>query len=843
MKPFHTIAVPHKDILEGRLTMDIFAADLWEVFNKRGPDEYKDKEIFFNKTYLTDGLKNLLSCVERRLKQGTGDPVIQLQTPFGGGKTHALIAMFHKADEWGAKKAVIVGTALNPKDTLWGILEKQLKGKIEKFSDNITPGKEAIKRFLSEYQPLLILMDEVLEYATKSAGVKVGASNLASQTIAFMQELTEVVSTLKNTCLVITLPSSIIEHYDQSAERLFQQLQKVAGRMEKIYTPVQEYEITKIIRRRLFAQVKENEAKQVVSKFIDYAEKEQILPSGIEVSEYRKRFLDSYPFLPEVIEVLYHRWGSFPTFQRTRGVLRLLSLVIYSLKDSNLPYISLADFDLSNQEIRQELLKHIGQEFNSIISADITDKTSGAKKVDLGLGDAYKGLNLGTRTSTTIFMYSFSGGVERGATIGEIKRTATVLDIPSSIVAESIENLRNKLFYLQTSQDKYFFSNQPNLNRILLTKTENIKDREVIDLEKEILKENVEGRFFKVFVWEENSANIPDSEDLKLLILNREDKNLMKEILETKGKNPRVNKNTLIFLCPQETEKIQFINVLKRKLAYEAIEKDKTLKLSDEQKKEVAKEMKKLDESITELLYRCYRKIHLPAKEGLKDIDLGIPTYGEEKPLDEQIYEKLRAEGEILEKIAPLVIKEKYLKDKDYVLTEKLYKSAFTTPGEPRVLNKKIWEEAISEGVEKGLFGLGELKENEPICRYFKEKPTLSFSSNEVVIKEEVCIKQLKKEEEKGKEEPVEVTGQDEETTTVKEPPIIEQEDIKNKVHLKFKIPKGKVSGIMGIMNYLQTKFQNLEIELTATEGQISDQDYEDKIKEALRQLEVELEE
>ena len=478
MKPFHTITVPHKDILEGRLTMDIFAADLWEVFNKRGPDEYKDKDTFFAKTYLTDGLKNLLSCVERRLKQGAGDPVVQLQTPFGGGKTHALIAMFHKADEWGAKKAVIVGTALNPKDTLWGILEKQLKGKIEEFSDNITPGKEAIKRFLSEYQPLLILMDEVLEYATKSAGVKVGASNLASQTIAFMQELTEVVSTLKNTCLVITLPSSIIEHYDQSAERLFQQLQKVAGRMEKIYTPVQEYEITKIIRRRLFAQVKENEAKQVVSKFIDYAEKEQILPSGIEVSEYRKRFLDSYPFLPEVIEVLYHRWGSFPTFQRTRGVLRLLSLVIYSLKDSNLPYISLADFDLSNQEIRQELLKHIGQEFNSIISADITDKTSGAKKVDSGLGDAYKGLNLGTRTSTTIFMYSFSGGVERGATIGEIKRTATVLDIPSSIVAESIENLRNKLFYLQTSQDKYFFSNQPNLNRILLTKTENIKDRE-----------------------------------------------------------------------------------------------------------------------------------------------------------------------------------------------------------------------------------------------------------------------------------------------------------------------------------------------------------------------------
>jgi hypothetical protein len=368
---------------------------------------------------------------------------------------------------------------------------------------------------------------------------------------------------------------------------------------------------------------------------------------------------------------------------------------------------------------------------------------------------------------------------------------------------------------------------------------ENVKDKELINLEKEILKENIGGSLFKVFVWEENSANIQDSEDLKLLIFNKEDKDLMKRILDTKGKTPRVNRNTLIFLCPQETEKIQFINALRCKLAYEAIEKDKTLKLSEEQRKEIIKEMKKLDESITELLYRCYRKVYLPAREGLKDIDLGIPTYGEEKPLDRQVYEKLRSEGEILEKIAPLVIKEKYLKDRDYVSTEKLYKSAFTTPGEPRVLNKDIWEEAISEGVEKGLFGLGELKEDNPICRYFKEKPTISFSQNEVIIKEEICIKQQKQEEIR---ESVGIEVQSQPLTTeIKEPTaVIEQGKMKDKVYLKFKIPRGKVSQIMGIMNYLQTKFQNLEIELIATEGQISDQDYEDKIKEAFRQLGIE---
>ena len=167
MESFHTIAIPHKDILQGRLTMDVFAADLWEVHKNRGPDEYKDADTFFFKTYLTEGLNNLLSVIQRRLSGKGGDPILQIQTPFGGGKTHALIAMYHKAKEWGAKRVAIVGTGLSVKDTLWGILEKQLTGKIEKLSGNVVPGKEAIRELLVLNKPVLILMDEVLEYATK----------------------------------------------------------------------------------------------------------------------------------------------------------------------------------------------------------------------------------------------------------------------------------------------------------------------------------------------------------------------------------------------------------------------------------------------------------------------------------------------------------------------------------------------------------------------------------------------------------------------------------------------------------------------------------------------------
>jgi len=117
-------------------------------------------------------------------------------------------------------------------------VEEQLTGKVDKFKGNTSPGKEDIRALLEKNQPLLILMDEVLEYVTKAAGIKVGDTTLAAQTIAFMQEFTEAVSTLEKSCIIITLPSSYVEHYDESAENLFQKLQKVTGRLEKVYTPV-----------------------------------------------------------------------------------------------------------------------------------------------------------------------------------------------------------------------------------------------------------------------------------------------------------------------------------------------------------------------------------------------------------------------------------------------------------------------------------------------------------------------------------------------------------------------------------------------------------------------------
>lgn len=600
MSSFHTIAVPHRDILEGQLTMDVFAADLWEVYKGRGLDEYKDAGQFFKKTYETEGLKSLFTVVEKRLKGIGGDPVIQIQTPFGGGKTHALISLYHKANEWGASKVVIVGTAIGTPTTFWGMLEEQLTGKVGKFVDPVPPGRDALTQLLLEHQPVLILMDEILEYTTKAAGVKVGDTTLAAQTIAFMQELTEAAKTLEKVALVLTLPSSSIEHYDEQAERLFEQLQKVTARVERIYTPVQEQEITKIIRQRLFSHIDFTRMQDIIGEYMDYAKTESLLPAGVEPSEYKKQFESSYPFMPEVVEVLYKRWGSFPNFQRTRGIRRLLSLVIASLKADTVPYLGLADFKLGNQEIRWELLKHIGQNFDSIIAADIVGEGSGAAKVDATLGDAFRGLKLGTRTSTVIFMYSFSGGVEKGASLAEIKRSATTIGNPSSVVAEALEQLRERLFYLDQWGGKSYFTSQITPTRVLHMKMENVEKREVDQMENEVLKRTLSGKPLKTFVWPRESAEIPDYTDLKLIITKSLDDDFMRQVVEMKGGSPRVNRNTLFFLAPLASEQNTFHGAVKKLIAYRMMNDDHTLMFSNEQKKEINGGIRKCEDNFND---------------------------------------------------------------------------------------------------------------------------------------------------------------------------------------------------------------------------------------------------
>ncbi len=846
--------------------MDIFAADLWEVFKDRAPDEYQDSTIFFRKTYETKGLINLLDITEKRIKGEGGDPIIQLQTPFGGGKTHSLIALYHKAKLWKAKTVVIDGTSLDPREiTIWEEMENQLTGNIETLKGRTSPGRDKLRRLFYSHQPLIIMLDEILEYTTKASSIKVGDSNLASQVLAFVQELTGTIKTLDKSFLILTLPSSVIEHYDENAERLFQQLQNITGRMERVYTPVYDEEISSIIRKRLFGSIKEEEARKVIEEFLDYAEREGIFPEGVEKSSYRERFIKSYPFQPEVVDVLYKRWGSYPTFQRTRGVLRLLSLVVYSLKDTQRPYIRLADFDLKNDDIKRELIKHIGSEFDSIIAQDLISEESGAKKVDKELGDAYSSYSFGSAAATTIFLYSFSGGPERGATISEVKLSSVDVSAPSSIVVEAVSKLKENLFYI--SDEGLFFTNQPNLNRILLTKMQGIDSKMLEDEEKNLLTESIKKDQFEIFLWPSNSKDVADTRRLKLVILRKNDR--CKEFLEECGERPRVYRNSIIFLCPMESDRINFESFLKKKLAWQLIENDKTLQITDEQKKEIKDRIRRTRMESRDRIRTLYRIVFLPSKDEFKEVDLGIPTYGAEVTIDKEIYERLRNEGEILERLSPLSLREKYLISNNYVQTKNILESFFKTPGEIRIISDDILKNCIKEGVKQGLFGVGRIEDEKTICSHFREEFFPEIVDKEIVIKKELCltesvvgkisdekiesyIEKIKecdsnKDIDKAKEEIEQNVLSIEQQTKIESIVRKKKEELEGvidrtkkyrNIEIRLNVPSGKLSDIARMIPYIKSQFNNVEIkvEISARDGEISVSDYEDKIEETISQ-------
>jgi len=201
LKPWREIAVPHEDVRKGTFVQAEFAADISRVHDHTATAEYQQPELFFQRTYITEGMAALLTSVAKRLVRGEGDPVIQLQTAFGGGKTHTLLAVMHMVSGVPAEKltgipellrkagldgvpkstiAVLDGTKLAPNQprqvdgstlrTLWGELAWQLGGAsgYAKVADadasGTSPGKDVLANLLKAHSPCALLIDELLAY-------------------------------------------------------------------------------------------------------------------------------------------------------------------------------------------------------------------------------------------------------------------------------------------------------------------------------------------------------------------------------------------------------------------------------------------------------------------------------------------------------------------------------------------------------------------------------------------------------------------------------------------------------------------------------------------------------
>ncbi|GIW42343.1 MAG: hypothetical protein KatS3mg076_2920 [Candidatus Binatia bacterium] len=378
LRPWYAIATPHEDIREGRLAEAVFATNLWAVVQGTAPEVYLDPEEFFRKTYLTTGLSSVLSRVAGALSGGgeAGDRVISLQTAFGGGKTHTLVALWHLAKHAerlkdsphaeGLRRAIggqlpqnVKGVAVFTNQTcdatqgrmvedgvhlrtLWGELAYQLGGKalyqrVRANDESQRVPQGIFVEVLREATPCLILLDELADYCVGAAAVQVGDTTLADQTISFIQQLTESVQQVPGTVVVATLPASKYEvAQSEKGQEAFVTLEKRFQRLGADVKPVADEEIYEVVRARLFESVAPESDPDYPKKVAQayqamYAAHPGEVPSEATKGSYRELIERAYPFHPLLIDALYTRWGSHPDFQRTRGVLRLLASIVGDL--------------------------------------------------------------------------------------------------------------------------------------------------------------------------------------------------------------------------------------------------------------------------------------------------------------------------------------------------------------------------------------------------------------------------------------------------------------------------------------------------------------------------------
>src|SRR5579884_317214 len=408
------VCEPHPDVFARDMDPAMFAASLHAVEAGTADPDYTDPERFFGKTFMTRALADVLEGVLARLvgQPGRGAAVRRLETPFGGGKTHTMVALYHlirhpeaveatdagqrlgerlnvRTLPRGLRLAVLDGVALDPHGreaeglrllTLWGELAYRLGGSplfdlVRRADETRTaPGQVVLADLLRRAQPALILMDEVMHYLAKARAVRVGDTNLSAQTVAFLRELTEAVSEVGQTVLVVSLPASSLEVPAEDraqAEEMFQSVHKVIGRTELIETPVTQDEVFGVLRRRLFRHAGDDQAaKRAVDAFTTYYEQfARFFPETFRSPQYRERMRQAYPFHPELIDVLYQRWGPHPQFQRTRGALRLLALVLRRLwnqRPGSAYLIQPHHIDLADRHVRAEVVRLLDGAFEAI---------------------------------------------------------------------------------------------------------------------------------------------------------------------------------------------------------------------------------------------------------------------------------------------------------------------------------------------------------------------------------------------------------------------------------------------------------------------------------------------
>lgn len=567
------IIEPHPDVAQGRYLKAEFAADLSQVARGEGAFEYRDPVEFFARTYVTEGMKGLLIQALKRFGGKDGEPVLQLKTAFGGGKTHSLLALYHMSrgnvpldkipnlkaimDEVGvvslpsAKVAVLVGTAMDPSrskrpanlpgvtiNTIWGEMAAQLALAAnnpslydyvkEADKKGVSPGSEALKNMFDACGPCLILMDELVAYAKKIYGIDGLPAGSFDNFIAFIQEITEAASASKNSMVVASIPESAVEIGGDAGQKALEAIEHTFGRKESIWKPVAANEGFEVVRRRLFLDCKKPaERDQVCAAFSQmYQDNQGDFPIEARESEYKNRMISCYPIHPEIFDRLYIEWATLEHFQRTRGVLRLMAAVIHELWMANdaSAMIMPGSLPLDIPNVKDELVRYLPETWNAIIDAEVDGKNSVPYSLDKNTL-RYGQRMAARRVARTIMLGS--APTVRAQNIRGIEASRIRLGVvqPGESIADfndALNTLRGSLSYLYADPagNRYWYDTRPTLRKTASDRSSQISSSDVeYEIEKRLRELRREQLFAGLHICPATSGDVSDEQEVRLVIL------------------------------------------------------------------------------------------------------------------------------------------------------------------------------------------------------------------------------------------------------------------------------------------------------------------------------------
>lgn len=673
LKPWREIAEPHSDVREGKFQQAEFAADLSRVHAGTANAEYQNPALFFQRTFITEGMRLLLDSVVKRLAGKGGDPVIQLQTAFGGGKTHTMLAVYHLAkgeapasdlqgvpailDAAGvtelpkARIAVLDGIKSSPnqpvvKDgqsirTLWGDLAWQLGGaegfKLVADADasGTSPGKDVLADLLGRYAPCVILIDELVAYVRQFEEGKALTGGTFDSNLSFVQALTEALKAVPTAVLLASLPESAKEAGSQRGEKALASLSHYFGRIQALWKPVATEEAFEIVRRRLFSNINDKLAMESVCRsFADYyIENRDDFPQETQDSKYLERLTHAYPIHPEVFDRLYEDWSTLDNFQRTRGVLKLMAKVIHRLwKDGNNdPLIMPGSFPLMDADTLNEVLYYLPQGWTPVIERDVDGERSETWEIE-NKDTRFGSVQACRRAARAIFLGSAPSTSNQGVRGLELERVILGVAQPGqqpNLFKDALRRLGDRLHYLSATNNRFWLDTRPNLRREMEERKRRFQDKEDVfpAIRERVQRSFASGVFGGIHIFT-GSGDVPDDWALRLVVLppdaafSKSGQSLAidraTEILKKRGDQPRFKQNRLIFVAADYDSVSRLKDHVRSHLAWRSIVgdyKDNRIVLDNLMAKQAQASLDQAEETARRMIRETYKWLVAPVQE------------------------------------------------------------------------------------------------------------------------------------------------------------------------------------------------------------------------------------